>query len=70
MSNQKQNWVDTNTAAINLGISPRQIRRLRSQGIFQPGKHYRLSNPKSRRPTYIWHRLRCANALENLEFEK
>lgn len=58
-------WVDTSTAAEALGITPRHLRHLRSQGLFKLGKHYRIaSSPLSARPTYLWHVERCGHALE------
>lgn len=62
---QSSYWVDTNTASKALGISPRHLRHLRSQGLFKLGKHYRIaSSPLSARPTYLWHVERCGQALE------
>ncbi len=58
-------WQDTKTAAEALGISPRHLRHLRSQGLFKIAKHYRVaSGPLSARPTYLWHVERCGQALE------
>jgi hypothetical protein len=59
----KKNWFPTNEAAIELGITTRQLLNLRSQGIFKSGKHYRKKNPISHRPTYLWHCDRCAEIL-------
>lgn len=64
-SQQTSCWVDTNAAALALGITPRHIRKLRSQGLFKLGKHYRIaSSPSCSRPTYLWHVERCGHALE------
>ena len=41
-SQQTSSWVDSNTAAQALGISPRHLRKLRLQGLFKLGKHYRI----------------------------
>lgn len=64
-SQQTSCWVDSKTAAQALGISPRHLRKLRSQGLFKLGKHYRIpSSPSAARPTYLWHIERCGHALE------
>ncbi|MBD1887942.1 helix-turn-helix domain-containing protein [Coleofasciculus sp. FACHB-SPT9] len=58
-------WLDTAAAAVVLGISARQLRKLRKEGLFKLGKHYRIpSAPGAARPTYQWHPERCAQALE------
>jgi predicted ArsR family transcriptional regulator len=58
-------WIDSNTAARQLGITPRQLRKLRAEGLFKPGTHYRIiSRPNAGRPNYRWHVDRCAVALE------
>lgn len=46
-------WVETDLAAAELGLTPRQLRKLRPQ--LKAGKHYRVKNPQSARPTYLWH---------------
>ena len=64
-SPQKSCWADTNTAAEALGLKSRHLRKLRLQGLFKLGKHYRVaSGPMSARPTYLWHVERCGQALE------
>ena len=64
-SQQTSSWVDSNTAAQALGISPRHLRKLRLQGLFKLGKHYRIPcGPLAARPTYLWHVERCGQALE------
>jgi hypothetical protein len=58
-------WLDTNAAATELGLSARQLRRLRKQGLFKLGKHYRITSaPKAGRPTYQWHCQHCSELLE------
>jgi hypothetical protein len=58
-------WMNSNDAAAHLGISPRQLRKLRTEGLFKLGTHYRIiSKPGAARPTYLWHGDRCAEALE------
>lgn len=58
-------WADTNTAADFLGISPRQLRKLRKEGLLKLGKHYRVTtSATAARPTYRWHCDRCGAALE------
>ena len=65
MQKQPSGWADTNTAAEYLGITPRQLRKLRKEGLFQIGKHYRVTSSRlSGRPTYLWHCDRCGAALE------
>ncbi|MBE9182893.1 helix-turn-helix domain-containing protein [Oculatella sp. LEGE 06141] len=60
-----RSWLSTAELAAALGITPRRLRDLRKQGLFQLGKHYRIvSGPQSGRPTYQWHRDRCERALE------
>lgn len=46
-------WVATDQAAAELGITPRQLRKLRSQ--MKPGHHYRVKNARAARPEYLWH---------------
>ncbi|WP_103666438.1 hypothetical protein [Pseudanabaena sp. BC1403] len=60
----KKDWIPTEQAAVELGITPRQLRKLRLQGVFKAGKHYRKKNPIAARPTYVWHCDRCAKVLE------
>lgn len=60
----KKDWMETEEAAVKLGIAPRQLRKLRAKGIFKSGKHYRKKNPIASRPTYIWHIERCSKILE------
>jgi len=61
----KKDWLDTDRAAVKLGITPRQLRELRKQGFFKAGKHYRKKNPLAARPAYIWHVEKCLKILEN-----
>jgi len=61
----KKNWLETEKAALQMGITPRQLLKLRSKGIFKAGKHYRKKNPVAYRPTYIWHVEKCSKILEN-----
>ncbi len=60
----KKDWISTDKAAVQLGITPRQLLKLRSQGIFKIGIHYRKVNPIAYRPSYIWHCERCAKVLD------
>lgn len=56
-------WVDTQFAAAKLGITPRQLRKLRSG--MKIGVHYRVISPKNAvRPTYQWNLTKCSNYLE------
>ena len=61
----KKDWIETDQAAVQLGITPRQLLKLRSKGIFKAGKHWRKKNPIAARPTYVWHAERCSKILEN-----
>ncbi|KAM3091159.1 hypothetical protein ACKFKG_26900 [Phormidesmis sp. 146-35] len=45
-------WKTTIEASELLGLSPRQLRKLRVQ-VLNP-KHYRLKNPTASRPEYLW----------------
>lgn len=56
-------WLDTNFAAAALGITPRQLRKLRSG--MKIGIHYRTISPRNAgRPTYQWNLRRCADYLQ------
>lgn len=58
-------WANTSATAQQLEIIPRQLRRLRSQGLFKLGEHYRIaSSIKAKRVTYLWHLERYAAVLE------
>jgi hypothetical protein len=58
-------WFMTREAAAHLGVSPDQLRNLRSKGLFKSGVHYRDSSvPGSARPCWQWHVERCHQALE------
>ncbi|MGV0028682.1 hypothetical protein [Phormidesmis priestleyi] len=46
-------WEETAAAAAALGLTPRQLRKLRTQ-ILKPKEHYRLKNPISARREYLW----------------
>lgn len=61
----KKDWADTDQAALQLGITPRQLRELRKRGVFKSGKHYRKKNPQAANPRYVWHIERCSKILEN-----
>lgn len=61
----KKDWLETDQAAVQLGITPRQLLKLRSKGIFKVGRHYRKKNPVAARPTYIWHVEKCSKILED-----
>ncbi len=60
----KKDWIDTDQAAVELGITRRQLLELRRQGHFKAGQHYRKKNPTAHRPTYIWHVEKCSKILE------
>jgi len=46
-------WFDTNEACEQLGLKPKQLRKLRSQ--MKVAHHFRVKNPKAVRPEYLWH---------------
>lgn len=56
-------WVETKLAAAKLGITPRQLRKLRSG--MKIGTHYRVISPRAAvRPTYQWNLAKCSEYLE------
>lgn len=57
-------WVTTQQAAQQLGVSPEQLRKLRRRGLFKVGYHYRdTSVPGSGLSRWQWHVERCGKAL-------
>lgn len=54
-------WVDTDVAVETLGITARQLRTIRPQ--LKAGYHYRVKNPKARKPRYLWHVTRIESVL-------
>ncbi len=58
-------WSETAAAADEMGITPRQLRRLRKQ--LKAGTHYRVKNPRAARPEYLWHVKRIEPLLTPLE---
>jgi hypothetical protein len=61
---QKQ-WLPTAEAAFQLSITATQLRKLRLNGLFRNGYHYRdISVPNSGLPRWQWHIERCSKALE------
>lgn len=61
----KKDWIETEQAALQMGITPRQLLKLRSKGVFKAGKHYRKKNPIAARPSYLWHVEKCSKILED-----
>lgn len=62
----EQTWFFTAEAAMQLGITPEQLRKLRVNGLFKQGYHYRdTSVPGSGLPRWQWHLERCGKALES-----
>lgn len=58
-------WFPTAEAAAMLGITNNQLRKLRLNGLFKNGFHYRdTSVPNSGLPRWQWHVERCGKALE------
>lgn len=47
-----ETWMETAIAAAELGLKPKQLRKLREQ--MQPGFHFRVKNRRSARPEYLW----------------
>ena len=61
----EQAWAFTAETAAKLGITPEQLRKLRLNGLFKQGHHYRdTSIPGSGLPRWQWHVERCGKALE------
>ncbi|HEY9659762.1 MAG TPA: hypothetical protein V6C65_15000 [Allocoleopsis sp.] len=57
-------WLSTDQAAAQLGISAEQLRKLRRRGLFKVGHHCRdTSVPGSGLPRWQWHLARCEKAL-------
>ncbi len=59
-----KSWYETKPAANELGLTERQLRELRKQGILQKGTHYRFKNPTSAKPNYLWNVRAIALVLE------
>lgn len=58
-------WLLTGKAALQLGITATQLRKLRLNGLFKSGHHYRdISIPGSGLSRWQWHVGRCAQALQ------
>lgn len=57
-------WKETTQAAQELGLTPRQLLKLRTQ-LFTAGKHYRCKNPTvpDKQKRYLWHVTRCEPLL-------
>ena len=57
-------WFNTAEAAEALNVKPGQLRKLRLNGMFKIGHHYRdTSVPGSGLPRWQWHVERCTKAL-------
>lgn len=64
------NWLSTKDAVKALDLPRHRLLRLRQDGLFQLGKHYRvISYRNAKRPTYQWHINNCLKAL-NTPLEK
>ena len=48
-------WVPTNEMADVLGIHEKTLRRMKTQGMFKEGHHYRKKNPLAPRGKFLWH---------------
>jgi hypothetical protein len=61
----QQPWLLTAEAALHLNLTATQLRKLRLNGLFKSGHHYRdISVPNSGLPRWQWHVERCSKALE------
>lgn len=61
----ERQWFLTSEAALQLGITATQLRKLRINGLFKSGHHYRdISVPNSGLPRWQWHVGRCSKALK------
>lgn len=59
-------WLLTAEAALQLSLTATQLRKLRLNGLFKSGHHYRdISVPNSGLPRWQWHVERCSKALES-----
>lgn len=57
-------WVNTREAILKLGMSDTTLRRRRDDGTFKRDIHYRtVGSVTAKRPTYIWHIKKCAEAM-------
>lgn len=48
-------WIPTNEMAEALGVHERTLRRMKSNGMFREGHHFRKKNPASPRGVFLWH---------------
>ncbi len=48
-------WISTNEMADMLGVHEKTLRRMKSNGMFREGVHYRKKNPFSPRGVFLWH---------------
>lgn len=63
-------WVATGAACDALGISDKQLWRLREE-LFKQGTHYRnIARPQAARPTYRWHLTRIEKLLDLAQEER
>jgi hypothetical protein len=61
----ERQWLLTAEAALQLGITATQLRKLRLNGLFKSGHHCRdISVPNSGLPRWQWHVERCSKAIE------
>lgn len=58
-------WVSAKAIREALGISNDHLARLRQEGLFKEGKHWRsVGRPQAARPTYRYHLKRCELAFD------
>jgi hypothetical protein len=58
-------WVNTATAAQQLGMCTKHLRKLRNDGFFKEGQHWRdIRSPGAARATYQWNLAQCERMLE------
>lgn len=52
---RQKTWLKTTEMAADLGLHRGTLLRLIQQGFMKLNVHYRLLNPTSARPTFVWH---------------
>lgn len=64
ISQQIAEWIRTPEMAAELTCHPNTLNRMRQDGIFREGWHFRKINPSSLRATFLWHRERTKQTLK------
>lgn len=57
-------WIRTPQMAAELLCHPNTLTRMRQNGAFREGWHFRKVNPLSARSTFLWHRERTKQILQ------